>query len=241
MLVVALLLIGASCNKPLPNYSHQVFDYTVSGISDVTIPSNDYIFFNPEIKLVSGNPVNQPITVTYKGLPTNVFADKDNYTFRANYRLYDSIAARNAVQGTYTVQAVFSSQQTTTKTINFNLTIGPPTNRVAKLAGVYYPESTCGNYIYLSCGIIGVPGNPDMIMLIDRKATNPSTYGKFDTTYGYVDCCTMSFVIPSQQVQGVTVSGSGTYYGMDNPYMKVFLSRTFITDTSNYNCDVVLY
>ena len=73
------------------------------------------------------------------------------------------------------------------KTYNFNLTIAPPTNRVASVMGGYYPSNSCSNNIYVSCEIDSVPGVPNEIMIIDRVSDNPQHYGTFDTAYATVD------------------------------------------------------
>src|SRR5689334_15372612 len=108
--VILLCILGvASCNKPLPDYKQGTLDYTISGLRDTTVPSNDKVYFSPKLTLLQGNPSNEPITVTYKGLPANVVAGGNGATFRLNYSYTDSFVAHNAVQGIYPVQAVFTS------------------------------------------------------------------------------------------------------------------------------------
>ena len=232
--------MASACNKPLPDYSHRAFDFTVKGISDISIPANDFIDFYPTVNIISGFAENNPVTVVFNGIPPNVFLQKNNFSILLNNNISDSFGARNASQGTYPIQAVFSNPVTGSKTYNFNLTITAPVNRVALVSGYYYPSGSCGEYIYVSCTIDSVPGVPNGIMIIDRTSTSYSSYGTFDTTYGTVDCCTNTFVIPSQNVQGVTVSGSGSFNAQASPYGRVILNRTFITDTSNYQCNVTL-
>jgi len=140
----------------------------------------------------------------------------------------------------YPMQAVLNNATAGTKTYNFNLTVTPPVDRVAKVDGYYYPSNSCGAYIYVSCEIDSVPGSPGQIMLIDRTSPDAASYGTFDTTYGIVDCCTNTFVIPSQNVQGVTVSGNGTFNGQASPYATVTLNRTFTTGATSIPCTVTL-
>ncbi len=137
------------------------------------------------------------------------------------------------------MQAVFSSPAGA-KTYNFNLTVGPPVNRVANVLGYFYPSNSCWNNIYVSCEIDSVPGVASEIMIIDRTSPNEATYGTFDTTYAFVDCCSNTFVIPTQKVQGITVSGYGSTNMQEPPYKTGTITRTFVTDTATYNCTVTL-
>ena len=237
---LALYTTALSCNKPLPDYSGQKFDYTVSGLSDIMIPANGYIFFNPTVSIVSGN-ASEQVTVAFKGIPANIFVQKNNFSFRLNYYLMDSFGARNAVPGVYPMQAIFSSPSTGSKTYDFNLTVTDPIDRLAMVCDYYYPTNSCGNNIYVSCQIDSIPGSPGAIMLIDRTSTSYSSYGTFDTCYGTVDCCTNTFVIPTQNVQGVTISGSGSFNNLEYPYKRVLMNRTINTGTSSYSCTVTLY
>jgi len=227
--------IAVSCNKPLPDYSGQPFDFTVSGLTDISIPANDFIFFNPTVTIVSGDAANEPVTVTFKGTPFNVIL-KNDFSFRLNYDLMDSFGARNATPGTYPMQAIFSNPSAGTKTYNFNLTITDPVNRVAEVCGGYYPSNNCGNNIYISCNIDSVAGAQGKIRFINRTTTNMSAYGTFDTSYGMVDCCTNTFVIPTQKVQGGTISGYGTF----NENKMVIINKTVTTDTTSYYCIITL-
>jgi len=237
---VYLCFLASSCNKPLPDYSNQPFDYTVSGINDTTVAANDYVFIHPNVTLVSGDAAANPITLTFKGLPTGVYLDNNGFSFRLNHYLSDSFGAHNAAQGVYPLQAVFNSAAGI-KTYNFNLTVGPPVNRVANVTGGFYPESSCWPGIYVSCEIDSVPGTPGKIMIIDRISPDEASYGTYDTSYGMVDCCSNTFVIPSQKVLGVTVSGYGSINSVDGTSKGGTLTRTFISDTATYTCIVTLY
>ncbi len=239
-IAVLLLLCAAGCNKPLPDYSKQPFDFSVTGITDVSVPANDLVWFSPSINVISGFAESQPVSVTLSGAPANVIIQKNNYSFLLNYTMRDSFGARNATPGTYAMQAVFSNASAGTKTYNFNLIVTAPIDRVAKVAGYYYPSNSCGANIYVSCEIDSLPGVPNGIMLIDRTAQSSSTYCTFDTCYGTVDCCSNTFMIPSQNVQGVTISGSGSFNGEESPYSQVILNRTFTTAASTYPCTVTL-
>ena len=233
--IIFLCLLAMACNKPLPDYSNQPFAYTVTGIKDISIPANDYTDLTASINIIAGFAQNEPVTVTFKGMPANVYIQENGTSFLLNHELVDSIGARNAIQGTYPMQAVFSNKSAGSQTYNFNLTITPPINRVAEVAGYYYPSSSCGENIYVSCQIDSLSHTSDSIMIIDRTSKSNSSYGTFDTSYGIVDCCTNTFIIPLQNVQGMMVSGNGLFSGST-----VLLSRTFTTDSSSYPCIVTL-
>ena len=238
--LIIVLLLATSCNKPLPDYSGQKFDYNVTGVKDITIASNDLAYFYASVTLISGDPISEPVTVTFKGIPDNIIIQKDKFSFRLNYGLMDSFAAHNATPGVYPMQAVFSNPSTDSKVCNFNLIITAPVDRIANIIGYYYPSNSCSGNIYVSCEIDSLPGYPGKIMIIDRTSTNTASYGTFDTSYGMIDCCTNTFVIPSQKVNGVTVSGSGSSNGQNHAYRIISMRRTFVTDTSNYPCIVTL-
>ena len=233
-------IVAIGCNKPLPDYSHQQFDFTVTGIKDISVPANDFIYFNPSINVTSGFAENQQVFVTLSGAPANVYLQKNGYSFLLNYTMQDSIGARNAAPGIYEMHAVFSNASAGSKTYDFNLIVTSPIDRVGKLAGYYYPSNSCRENIYVSCEIDSVPGIPNGIMLIDRTSTSSSTYGTFDTCYGTVDCCSNTFVIPLQNVQGTMISGNGSFNAESAPYSRVILNRTFTTPTNTYPCTVTL-
>jgi hypothetical protein len=134
------------------------------------------------------------------------------------------------------MQVIYNSS-TGTKTINFNLTIAPPLNRVAIISGgTYTPSNTCGPYIYISCTIDSVAGLPGEIMLIDYIAvTNLTSTASYDTTYAFVDCCSNTFVIPSQKVRGATITGTGSF-----AQGNINISKTIATDTSTISCNYTL-
>ena len=236
--LISVFAIG--CNKPLPDYPHQPFDFTVTGIKDISVAANDFIYFAASIKVTSGPAENEPITVTLSGMPANVGLKENGYSFLLNYDMSDSLGARNATPGTYPMHAVFSNATAGSKTYDFNLIVAAPVDRVGKLAGYYYPSNSCGENIYVSCEIDSVPGTPNGIMLIDRTSTSSSTYGTFDTSYGTVDCCSNTFVLPLQNVHGVMISGNGTFNAQSAPYGRVTLNRTFTTPTNTYPCIVTL-
>jgi len=240
LIVILPLQVIVGCNKPLPNIGSGPFDYTITGVNDTSMSANDNFLFVATINVTSGNPANQPVTITFRGVPANVTIQNDSLTFRLNHELNDSFGAHNATPGTYPMQAIFNSPGTATKTYNFSLIITPPINRVAKVIGGYVPSNSCVNNVYISCEIDSLPGSPGTIMLIDRTSPVISSYGTYDTAYGIVDCCSNTFVIPSQRVQGATVQGYGSFNGLSSPYSEVTLTRTIITDTATYSCIVTL-
>jgi hypothetical protein len=240
ILYLLFFCFAVSCNKPLPDYSHQPFDYSVTGISDVSVAANNFVFFNSSINIVSGFAEHEPVTVSFKGLPANVYLKSDNYSVLLNYVMSDSIGARNATPGVYPVQMILNNTTAGSKIYNFNLTITAPISRVAEVAGYYYPSNSCGSNIYVSCEIDPVQGTPGKVMLIDRTSLSDTSYGTFDTCYGYVDCCANTFTVPSQNVQGTTVSGSGSFNAQSAPYNVVILNRTFAKGSSSYSCTVTL-
>ena len=235
----ALLCAIAACNKPLPDNDPGPFDYTIAGADSITLPANDRVSFSWSAGLVSGDPTNEPISVSITGLPANVEGTPSVSSFRVNYAPGYTLIARNATPGSYPVSAVFTNAATGTKTHKFNLTITAPINRTAKICGGYYPSNNCGNAVYVSCEIDSIQGIPGKIMLIDRKSKDGS-YGTFDTCYGYVDCCANTFVIPAQTVSGATVSGDGTFNGQSGNYGTILLNKTTVTDTATYKCTVTL-
>jgi len=238
--IVLICLLAVACNKPLPDYSNAAFSYTVTGITDITVPSNGYVDLTANMTVLSGLAQNEPVTLTFKGMPANVYIKENDTSFLLNHALSDSFGARNAIQGTYPMQAIFSNKSAGDQTYNFNLVITAPVNRVSEVVGYYYPSSSCGKNIYVSCQIDSLSHTSDSIMLIDRTSTSYSSYGTFDTCYGIVDCCTNTFVIPPQNVQGVMVSGNGSFNAIAAPNSTVTLNRTFTTDSSSYPCDITL-
>ncbi|MCW3123034.1 MAG: hypothetical protein JWQ38_2526 [Flavipsychrobacter sp.] len=239
-IAAALLLTIAACNKPLPDPKASAFDYRVTGLQDVSVHANDMVSFSTYIHLLSGNPENEPVTMHFEGLPANVSATPDNITFRLNYNLEYKLTAHNATPGVYPVKAVYSSPNKVAKTYGFNLTITPPLDWMPLICSYYYPTQSCEDGIYVSCQIDSVRGQPGKIRIIDRKSPNPSTYGTFDTCYGYVDCCSGTFVIPRQQVQDKIVEGSGSSNGLMGYQGKVELIKTITTATNTYTCSVTL-
>jgi|GEM_PF-2584477 len=233
LFIVALTGLVA-CNKPLPDYSGQPFAYSVSGLNTVNVPSNDRGALSCQITLISGNPENEPITVIFRGLPPNV-AIKDSITFRANYFFSDSVIARNAPQGTYPVQAVFSTpagQQTD----SFNLVVGAPIDRASILAGYYYGSNSCGENVFISATVDDPAGQPYKCRLIEYLSPGYyTTNAWYDTTYCNIDSFSNTLIIPSQMVHGVAVSGTGTFSNGS-----AMLTRTYHTDTSQYSCTVML-
>ena len=95
-LLMVCLVIG--CNKPLPDYSSQPFDYNVVGIMDMSVPANDYVFFTPQVNIISGLAEHQPVTVTLSGFPAGVFVKENGFSILLSNQLHDSIGARNATQ-----------------------------------------------------------------------------------------------------------------------------------------------
>src|SRR6185437_10262387 len=130
LLILFAIILVVACNKPLPQYPVGSFDYKVAGLDDTSLPANDFVIINPQMILLSGNPVNEPLTLTFNGLPQGVTATQNNITFRLNYSIRDTFIARNATPGHYPVQAVFTAPSGT-RSYNFDLAVTPPLNRVA--------------------------------------------------------------------------------------------------------------
>lgn len=232
--VFLFCLLVLSCHR-LPDVSVGNFDYTVVDSPSFSLPANDYGVFKTSVNVVSGNANGQVITLNFVGLPTNVTAVKNNFSFYPNTDINDTFIAKNATPGTYPVQAVYSNSTVTTKTYKFNLIVKPPLNRVAELADYYYPSNTCANTKFISCTIDSVPGAPGRVIFIDQIDIRA-----YDTAYGIVDCCSNTFTIPVQKVQGNTVSGYGTFSGGLRPYRTALVTKQIVTDTATYNCTFTL-
>jgi hypothetical protein len=233
-----LSILFASCGKHLPDLPNAPFDYSVWGINDLTIPANDFGWFATDVKVLTGDPGEEPITVTFENVPPNVFIGNSAGSFKANYRYSDSFGVRNGMPGVYPMKAVFSNKTTGVRKYDFNLVITDPVNRVNNFYGGYYPSGNCGYSIYVTCQMDSIPGRPGELRIIDRHSDSYSHYGTFDTTYAVVDCCTNTFIIPSQNVQGTTVEGSGyltTYGGR-----RIIVERHFTNDSLDYHCTVTL-
>jgi hypothetical protein len=235
ILIFTLALVLIACNKPLPDLSNLPFSYSVTGIQDVTVPANDAAVFNPSVNLLSGDPRDQPITVTFTGMPKNIIISNNDSSFRLNYSLNSTFYARNAPQGKYPMQVIFTDKNGNTKVYNFNLIITAPLDRVAMFSGYYYPSNACTNALYISCTVQSDASVPNKVLIFDYL--NGNTY---DTTYAIVDCCSNTFTIPSQKVSGATVTGDGTFSGGNYPYKRAELNRTIVTDTATYYCTVTL-
>ena len=221
-----------ACNKPLPDYSSIPFAYSVSGVQDVTVPSNDRASFSLSIKLISGNAAAHPITLTLRGLPSRVVA-ADSITFRANYNITDSFAAFNATPGTYRIEAFFTSPGTTPIADTFDLVIGPPLYRVAGLAGGFTPSNSCGENVDIGAFFDSIPGLPYQCILVEHLSPGYyTTNAWWDTTYCTIDSFANVITIPSQIVHGATVTGSGYFSAGSDAVIK----RQYVTDTSTYFC-----
>jgi hypothetical protein len=233
--------IAVSCNKPLPDYSNKPFDFTISGMKDsIAVAANDFAYFTANINVLSGYPTVQPVTVAYNNIPANVFIKNNNASYKLNYTLQDSFAALNAAPGVYPMQAVFTGAAAGPKVYNFTLTITGPVNWMQKLVGYYYPEpKTLGNKIYVSCEIDSVAGSPGKIRIIDRVSHDRSFYGTFDTSYGWMDCCSGMFSIPSQTINGTTVEGNG-YYIEKEGQRKWMLKRNYMSNAGTFSSIVML-
>jgi hypothetical protein len=246
-------LFAASCGKPRPNPYEQPLSYSVAGISDVTVAANDFSNFPAEINVYSGNPYTESVSASYTGVPANVSIKYHNASFKLSdlptgspgvagfiYMFTDSIAAQNAIPGTYPMQVTFSHAASTPKAYSFNLIITDPVNWMQKLLGYYYPSpQTLGSQIYVSCEIDSVAGMPGKIRIIDRVSPEWSTYGTFDTSYGTMDCCSGSFTIPSQTVHGTTVEGKG-YYINEGGQRRWMLNRNYTNGATSFNSRVTL-
>lgn len=234
LLVLLAIVLVAACNKPLPQYPAGSFDYKITGLDDTSLPANDFVIINPQMLLLSGNPVSEPLTLNFNGLPQGVSATQNNVTFRLNYSIRDTFIAHNATPGQYPVQAVFTGPSGT-RSYNFDLTVAPPINRVAEVMGYYYPTNSCTDSQYISCTIDSVPGVPNKISFTDRIGVN-----SYVTYYGMVDCCTDSFTIPAQTVSGAIVQGGGSFTDLSYPYKTVHIHKTITQNGVTIDCIVSL-
>ena len=123
ILIILMCIMIAACNKPLSDYSHVPFEYTVSGIEDAAVHAGDHYYIKVKINLVSGDAANEPITMTISGIPANAILDKNNIVFRANYEISDMLMLGKAAKGVYPMQAVFTNASNGVKRYDFNIIV----------------------------------------------------------------------------------------------------------------------
>jgi hypothetical protein len=230
-ILISITIIFFACTK-VDNVDKRPFSYSLEGIKDVVVPSNFQQTLSIKAKLLTGNPANEPITVSVEGLPTGIKVDSSSFTFKLNKDFAFTFHSNNAAEGIYPIRIVAANNTTGTQVYNINLTVGPQANCIVTLPSYYDATSSCfANTV--TGDIDTVPG-----ILNRMKITIPQLFD----IYADVDCVNSTFDIPVQQVQGdTTLQGRGYYYYeyVQQPhYIQRFL-RVHIDDTLVYGAQVI--
>jgi hypothetical protein len=201
-LLFAILLVVAmgiySCSKKSDNSSN--FNYTVTGIQDMTV-SHDTTFDLPlNISAVSGTP--ETVTLTMNGLPANVVATPASATGIPSFTTSIRIDAYRAAAGTYPVTLVAKSPNTAEKTYKFNLTLTIPSDCAASFVGSYTGTSDESS-LALSPVISRIDAN---------TVTIPGFNGQGINITAVLSCTDNTIIVPIQNPGGGdTFYGSGLY------------------------------
>lgn len=237
--ITTLLVIAvgfSACKKEQPSTNNEPkTNFTINGVSNLTIPANfsDSLFLN--ILHVGGDQENVKLTLT--GLPDKVThkfsADAGTPTFSS--RLI--ITGDYATIGTYPLKLTATSTSGVVKNVDFDLIVAKAIDCAGDMAGSYPFAVQCAG---------GSPNTGNAVVIKEPGTTNEiQIQGVMDfPVKAILDCAAKTITIPSYTDYGtsyyITINGSGTF--LDN-YMKFNISyTTFVGGSPAYsgNCEYTL-
>lgn len=224
-LVLLTVIIGCKKRDITP------FDYTISGITDVTLEKYSTVTMPVEIKTKQGEPEYVSMSIT--GVPENV-----SVSFNPDHGLspYNSgvvfTTEDKAKEGTYPVTITVFSLSTYYKTYKFNLKVvaanGCQTGRI----GRYFVTSDCSVDSYY-VNIIKDPALTNGIMI--QNFGNFSVYPV--TLHMILNCDAKTISIPTQTEDstGLQFSGVGEFNGNN-----IYLTYDMVDGPQTTTCHMTL-
>lgn len=202
-ILLSTVIFGCKKHKVTP------FDYTISGIGDISVEKEGATTMPVEIKHIKGDAEFVSLSIT--GLPKNVTAtiNPDHASGSFNPGIVFN-ANSMAVEGTYPLMITTYSISSYYRTYNFNLKVVPSSGCVNGRIGNYFVTSDCtvdSYYVH----VVKDPYLSNAIMI--------QNFGNF-TAYPVnlhiiLDCTTKKISIPTQTEDstGLQFSGTGTFNG----------------------------
>lgn len=207
ILFFALLLFGfASCTK---NYNDDDLlnpSYHIDGITDLSIVKGSSIGASLSLNVVYENSEQERVRLSFEnvpaGLSTKIFTPSGIPTFSSFITLADSGVA----EGSYTIQLVATGNNTGRKTFPINVEVsGAPdcTDELVNNGSASYTASS-------SC--TGTSFTADILSTSTRNRVLFTNYNNTGISlFADIDCSSQTMNFPSQVVNGVNYSGSGSY------------------------------
>lgn len=231
----AALCLFISCYK-VPVYNNTL-QYNISfRDTALTLTLNDSGYVGIDVKLISGDPSKEYITVRVIDLPPGLIVDADSVAFRPNYGYYFHIKDGNAAKGIYHVKFIV---KTTSKGID-TFTAKVNVNKILDCARPYllsYLQSSCScSYSHSSSLIFGVSrDNTNFYSGLLIYGIDSIDDQKPVRTI--LDCGNSKLTIPAQSIDnGLFIRGAGTLgTGSFTVYDTIYNSSgTIIRYCTNY-------
>ncbi len=233
-----IVLAFASCEKPnvTVNTGQPTPPYLVSGVHDISIINGSSISMNMPITVQYSDSAQESVALSLSALPNGIVMDTTIITqgvptFSTNFIFYDTTQA-GATVGVFPMTLTATGSKTGARIFNFNMRIMPQPSYTANMFGPYH---LCSNYC--------ASGNYTDSVYNDASMINKIWFNNFGNyginIYGKVNS-SFTITIPSQTVNGYTVSGYG-YLSSSSSYYLYFSNIQVIHNSASNSCSVNMY
>ena len=224
--LLGVTLLAAACNK---NGADPMSVYTVNGVQDVTIERGGVASLAMVVEHKEGP--QGTVSLSLKGLPDGVTASftpgaSGTPTFSTGVTFS---ATTLADTGTFPLTVEAASAEMGSKAYQMKLQVKLAPDCSADRFGTYATTEVCvpGQFTYSSTVLAGNAAN--RILFKDF-----ADYAGLDI-YADLECLLRTITIPSQTMNGITVSGSGSF-----SQGQMIIHYTATQGSTTYNCTMTM-
>jgi hypothetical protein len=214
ILVISICLLTAfGCSKRINNDPVYPDDqgnlkYTIENVRDTVIEQQDEITTTIYIKRISGNR-DEDVRLGAIGMPSGMQISFEPQTAKPSFYSVIKIRTHRAAVGTYPILITGKSLKSDSIKLPMNIKVLPYSNAAVIFDTIFTETRNCSGPSGNSTHEVSISPDATVKNRIQIKGFWSGTWTNI--VYADLDPATKTLTIPSQIVNSITISGTGTY------------------------------